>query len=241
MAIVLQSAEQAIVNNGIKVVVYGNAGLGKTMLSCTAPKPVVISAEGGLLSLRKSNIEKVFGVNQPGITYDVATIEIKTIEDLIDAFNWAQTPEADYFETICIDSLSEIGEVVLANAKKQVKDARQAYGELIEKMTDTIRKFRDLKGKNVYFAAKQTRQKDEAQGIDLYMPSMPGSRLPQELPYFVDECFCLRTGRAQDGTDFRYLQTSPDFQYQAKDRSGTLEPMEPVNLTHIFNKIKGAV
>ena len=73
---------------------------------------------------------------------------IRTVDDLTEAYNWAcSSPEAAQFDTIYIDSISEIGEVVLSNAKAQVKDPRQAYGELIEKMMVTLKAFRDLPGK----------------------------------------------------------------------------------------------
>ena len=41
---------------GIKCLVYGESGVGKTVLCSTAPDPIIISAESGLLSLRKKDI-----------------------------------------------------------------------------------------------------------------------------------------------------------------------------------------
>lgn len=212
--------------NGVKMLVYGKAGRGKTTLCATAPNPIVFSAESGLLAL--SN-------------YQVAYAEIRTIKDLQDAFAWAQTSaEAKQFQTLCLDSLSEIAEVVLTNAKGQVKDPRQAYGELIEKMSMTIREFRDLPGFHVYMSAKQEMVKDEATGVALNMPSMPGSKLGQSLPYFFDEVFQLDIGKdpATQQT-YRYLRTQPDFQNDAKDRSGRLDPIEYPDLGNIIKKITG--
>lgn len=238
MTTILKSATELAVNQGIKCMVYGRAGLGKTCLVATAPSPVLISAESGLLSLRRANLERLFGVGTEGITYDIPVIEIKTITDLVNAEIWARTSqEAKQFSTICLDSLTEIGEVVLANAKAQVKDPRQAYGELIEKMTVTIKAFRDLKGFNVYMSAKEERIKDEATGIALAGPSMPGSKLGPQLPYLFDEVFHLGKAKQQDGTEYRYLRTQPDFNNEAKDRSGALDEIEYPHLGYIFNKI----
>lgn len=212
--------------NGVKMLVYGKAGRGKTTLCATAPNPIVFSAESGLLAL--SN-------------YQVAYAEIRTIKDLQDAFAWAQSStEARQFQTLCLDSLSEIAEVVLSNAKGQVKDPRQAYGELIEKMSMTIREFRDLPGYHVYMSAKQEMVKDDASGVALNMPSMPGNKLGQSLPYFFDEVFQLDIGKdpATQQT-YRYLRTQPDFQNDAKDRSGRLDPIEYPDLGNIIKKITG--
>lgn len=223
MAIKITTAAQAAALHGVKILCYGRAGMGKTTLCATAPTPIILSAEAGLLSLRQ---------------YDIPVIEIRTIDDLQDAYQWAtESAEAAPFETICLDSLSEIAEVVLSNAKRTSKDPRQAYGELIECMGATVRAFRDLSGKHVYMSAKQESIKDETAGTTSYGPSMPGSKLGGQLPYMLDEVLRLTVGRTPDGTEYRYLQTRPDFQSEAKDRSGALEAMEEPNLTTVINKI----
>lgn len=223
MAIKITTAAQAAALHGVKILCYGRAGMGKTTLCATAPTPIILSAEAGLLSLRQ---------------YDIPVIEIRTIDDLQDAYQWAtESAEAAPFETICLDSLSEIAEVVLTNAKRTSKDPRQAYGELIERMGVTVRAFRDLSGKHVYMSAKQESIKDETAGTTTYGPSMPGSKLGGQLPYMFDEVLRLTVGRTPDGTEYRYLQTRPDFQSEAKDRSGALAAMEEPNLTTVINKI----
>lgn len=224
MALHFTTTDQSAMN-GIKVLVHGPAGIGKTRLCATAPDPIIISAEGGMLSLRHEKIP---------------VIEIGSVEELEEARLWFVTsPHAKQFKTICIDSVTEIAEKVLANAKRQVKDPRQAYGELIDKMTATVKAFRDLDGFNVYMSAKQESVKDELSGMMLFSVSMPGKTMGPAMPYLFDEVFAFRQGRTPQGVEFRYLQTSRDLQYEAKDRSGSLDLMEEPNLTKIFNKIRG--
>ena len=238
MAIQLFSSHSLAATQGVKCLVYGRSGMGKTSLCATAPAPVIISSESGLLSLRKDNIERMYGVNTQGITYDIPVIPINNVQDLIEAEQWARTsPEAQQFQTICIDSITEIAEVVLNNAKAQCKDPRQAYGELIEKMQSVIKSFRDLSGKHVYMAAKEERAKDEITGATLGVPSMPGSKLGPSLPYYFDEVFHLGLASTPDGTRYHYLRTAPDFSNDAKDRSGALDELEYPHLGHVFNKI----
>ena len=227
MAIQLTSTKVVSAQQGIKCLVYGDAGTGKTVLSSTCPTPVIISAEAGLLSLRN---------------FDIPVIEIKTLEDLEDAYQWAtESSEAKGFETVCLDSISEIAEVVLNERKRNCKDPRAAYGETNERMATTIRSFRDLFGKHVYLSAKKEYMKDDVTGTQKYMPSMPGKSLTTSLPYFFDEVFCLQIGQGQkeDNStfDYRYLQTNPNLQYHAKDRSGCLNDMEEPHLGKIFDKI----
>lgn len=238
MALEFTTTARANVAAAVKVLIYGNSGMGKTLLCATAPRPLIISAESGLLVLNKKNLEKLFGVGNPAITYDIPVIVIKTVQDLADAHAWlTSAAEAKQFDTVCIDSLSEIGETVLNNAKRQVKDPRQAYGELIEKMESVIRVYRDLPNKHVYMSAKLEPIKDGLTGIVENGPSMPGAKLGQKLPYFFDEVFKLGVNKDAQGASFRYLQTQHDLQNIAKDRSGALDVMEPPHLAHVFNKI----
>lgn len=227
--------------NGVKVLVYGEAGSGKTLLCATAPTPLIISAESGLLSLRPENLARHEQQVQRALPRDIPVITITTYLELFEVYNWCRaSTEARHFRTLCLDSVSEIAERVLAHAKSTVKDPRQAYGQLIDNTVSLIRGFRDLPGFHVYFSAKSERMKDEGTGQTYYGPSMPGKALGPALPYFFDEVFHLGIGKAGDGSKYRYLRTQPDLQYSAKDRSGSLAEIERPDLGYIFSKITGA-
>ncbi|NYT81407.1 ATP-binding protein [Alcaligenaceae bacterium] len=224
MAIQLKSTREAARTNGLKVLVYGGAGAGKTTLCKTMPgNPIIISAEGGLLSLRD---------------VDLPVIEVSKIEDVHEAYNYLMNDaDGKKFDWIALDSISEIAEVVLSYEKKNSKDARAAYGNLSEQMTDLLRAFRDLPGRNVYMSCKMERVKDEHTGAMLYSPSLPGAKLAQGIPYLFDEVLCLRAEKDPEGKLVRYLQTQPDFNYIAKDRSGALDAFELPNLADIAAKV----
>lgn len=238
MPLEFTTASREGANHGVKAMVYGGAGMGKTVLCATMPRPVMLSAESGLLSLQKVNLERIYGANQSWVTYDMPVIQIRNVSDLSEAYEWlTRSHEAKGFDSICMDSASEIAEQVLNNAKRQVKDPRQAYGELIEKMETAIRTYRDIRGKHVLITAKMEPSKDELTGIVTYGPAMPGQKLGPKLPYFFDEVFRLGVNKDPQGVDFRFLQTQPDLQHVAKDRSGMLDPMEAPNMASVLYKI----
>jgi len=210
--------------NGVKLLVYGQAGAGKTSLIRTLPNPVVFSAEGGLLSLAQDNIP---------------FIEVTDMATLTEAYKWAtESDDAKQFDSVALDSISEIAEVVLSSEKKKSKDPRQAYGALQEIIGDLIRAFRDIQGKNVYFSAKLEKQSDEL-GRMLYWPSMPGNKTGQQLPYYFDEVLALRVEKDADGQTQRALMCDSDGLWTAKDRSGRLDAWEAPDLGAIINKIGG--
>lgn len=211
--------------NGVKLLVYGQAGAGKTSLIRTLPNPIVLSAEGGLLSIQDA---------------DLPFIEVNSMDDLNEAYEWlTSSEEAAQFDSVALDSISEVAEVVLQYELKRNKDGRAAYGELNSTMQELIRSFRDLPGKHVYFSAKLEKSQDEM-GRMLYNPGMPGKSLTQGLPYFFDEVLALRVEKDAEGNTQRALMCDSDGLWAAKDRSGKLDAWEAPNLGAIIAKIGGA-
>lgn len=207
--------------NGVKLLVYGQAGAGKTSLIKTLPNPVVLSAEGGLLSIADA---------------DLPFIEISTMDDLHEAYSYVAGSD---YNSVALDSISEIAEVCLNHEKKVNKDPRAAYGSMQEQMADIIRAFRDLPNKHVMMIAKLEKTQDEM-GRVLYSPSMPGNKTGQSLPYFFDEVLALRVERDAEGNTQRALMCDSDGLWLAKDRSGKLGAWEAPDLTEIISKIGGA-
>lgn len=210
--------------NGVKLLVYGQAGAGKTSLIRTLPNPIVLSAEGGLLSIQDA---------------DLPFIEVASMDDLREAYEWvAGSNEATAFASVALDSISEVAEVVLQYELKRNKDGRAAYGELNSTMNELIRAFRDLPGKHVYMSAKLEKSQDEM-GRMLYNPGMPGKSLTQGLPYFFDEVLALRVEKDAEGNTQRALMCDSDGLWAAKDRSGKLDAWEAPDLGAIIAKIGG--
>jgi hypothetical protein len=203
----------------LKLCVYGLSGVGKTVLGSTAPKPIVLSAEKGLLSISSK---------------DIPVIEIQDLSEVKEAIMLLRK-EKVVFSTLVLDSLSELGEVYISKILPSYKDPRQAYGVLADQMLLTTRYLRDLP-KHIVVICKQEVYKDEMSGSTYYRPASPGQAFTQQIPHLFDEVLCLRMGK-KDKKVYRYLQTQPDPQYTAKDRSGKLSIEEPPDLSYIFEKI----
>lgn len=207
-------------SDGVKAVVFGGSGVGKTRLCATAPNPLIFSAEHGLLSLRKEK---------------VPYIEIDTYKKLWEAAKWTQSTEAKKYGTFCLDSLSEIAEVVLGEEMKKTADPRKAYGNTQQEMYNLIRYFRGLENKNVVMIAKEMLV--DVGTAKCAVAIMPSEKLQAQLPYFFDLVLHLYVGvDPSNGQRFTAFHTQSSINWQAKDRSGNLAAIEYPDLTQLFLK-----
>lgn len=218
-----QYTNQIDTSQGVKFVVYGEAKTGKTRLAATLPSPFIFSTERGLLSLRAERIPYA---------------NINTIDELVEAYIWAtSSKEANAYRSIVLDSISDMGEIVLAaEAKKHGKNGFGKWTETSDKIMQMYRDFRNIQRKHVYFIAKQEWDKDDV-GQTKFRPSMPGKELTKQLPYMFDGIFQLCTFRTAEGQLYNALRTRRDNLNEAGDRSGKLLEWEEPHLGKIIQKI----
>jgi len=218
----IKSTKQLANLSYMNAIIYGVSGIGKTVLCSTAPNPLLLSAEQGLLSLAGKDID---------------TVDINGLDEIHEAYKFLKNEEHKY-DSVCFDSISEIAEKILVAYKKEERDPRAAYGRMADEIIAIVRKFKALP-MHVFFIAKQGRIEDAFSGKTNYGPSYPGQVLTQNLSYHLDLVLAMRMGK-HEGKQFRYLQAKPDIQYEAKDRSGCLSSKEKPDLSILVDKIKAA-
>jgi hypothetical protein len=211
----------------LNILIHGPSGAGKTYLAKTTgdlERTLVVAAEPGLLTLRD---------------VDIPVVEVTSVKQLQAVHRWLYQ-EAARWRWVIFDSLSEVAEAALAEARAQTRDGRKAYGDMGDQIVALIKGYRDLP-LNVVMLCKQQRIQDESGHIS-YAPSLPGKRISEQVPYLFDEVFALRAEPGEPGPDgrpvvSRYLQTACDGTYEAKDRSGVLDLWEAPDLAHIERRI----
>lgn len=223
MALQWSTTDKEAQTHGIKMLVYGRAGMGKTRFCGTAPSPLIISAEAGLLTLRRQKLP---------------VLVVSSIQDVWDAYTWCQTKaKAAGIQTICLDSISEITEKTLVAAKKRTSDGRAAYGDMATQTVELVKAFRDLHGFNCIVTAKEETRTDPITNVTRAGPTAPGQQVGPALPYLFDEVFHAHTMTDNAGKLHHVLRTHASFSADAKDRSGVLDELEYPDATHIINKI----
>ena len=206
------------------VLVYGGSKVGKTVLSATTNKPVIISSEGGLMSIAD---------------YNIKVLKVATLQDFKDAYEWVLA-SGDKYKTSILDSITDIADAILFDFMQKNNDQRKAYHKLQLEVAALIRKFRDMDKDTVFIASQDFYE--NASGLECYRPCMPGKKMTAALPFFFDQVLCLRLGEKKVGKDetriYRYLQTAPSVTHLAGDRSRKLNPKERTDLSMVLAKIK---
>lgn len=212
-----------------KILTYGLPQVGKTRMIGTLPsdRVFVVAAEPGLITLKGKGIKGCL---------------VTTMKEITEAYVWLErSNEAKDIEYVCVDSISEVGDICLDEEERNGSDVRTVYGNMLKRIRKIIRLFRDLPEKHLYMTARQSRVQDE-QSRMFFGPDMPGQKLAPMMPYWFSEVFCLRNVEVGDGDDSvvkPMLQTKGDMNYVAGDRSDSLAPFEEPDLGALITKICG--
>lgn len=223
----------------LNMLVYGDPGVGKTVLAGSASvveemSPVLfIDVEGGTFSIRD---------RYPG----VSTVRVQSWSDMQKVYNELYAMKHGY-KTVVLDSLTEIQKFSMYNIMLQVAKenpdrdpdipAMRDWGKNIEQIRRMVRGFRDLPMHTVFTALARV-EKDTKTGALKTMPYLSG-KLSSEVAGFLDIVVFMYRKLVEGQLERVILTTATEGQV-AKDRSDKL-PAVVLNPTmqDIFDYING--
>lgn len=257
---IIKASERMKERGGIKAVILGPSGVGKTTLLKTLPEKTTLffDLEAGSLAVEGWQGDEV----RPRTWEDCRTLAV-----LISGPNPALRDDQPYsqahfnhvnkdgaaeqfahYATIFIDSITVAGRLCFQWAQGQPEafsersgkpDTRGAYGLHGREMLAWLSCLQQARNRNVIFVGILD-QKEDDYGRTQWVPQIEGSKVGRELPGIVDEVITYQELQTEDGAKFRGLVcTSPNsWGYPAKDRSGRLDMIEKPHLAELFEKIK---
>lgn len=210
---------------GVKALIYGPPGGGKTPLISSAPAPLLMVIEPGMLSMRSSVI--------PAFALQNDMRDPVAAGDELDGYyDWyCKSQNAQQYHTWAFDSISQIAEVYLARAHIKLKDGRAAYGKMADDVLKWINLLYYTRQKHVVLLAKQGIENNKAR------PYFPGKELNTVIPHLFDEVLQLALHVVPGRGEVKALRTSDAFDASARDRSGRLDAFEYPDLSQVFTKI----
>jgi len=257
---IVQGVDRAVDQRGIKGVIAGVAGIGKTSLLRTLPaeKTLFINVEAGDLSV----------AGWPGDELRVRDWELaRDVTCWIGGVNPAVRADHPYgahhykrvcaefgdpgvlgkYDTIFIDSITVLARLCLQWCKAQPQamtangkpDTRAAYGLLGLEMITWLTHLQHVPHKNVWLVGILDRRHDEL-NRPFFALQLEGSKTALELPGIVDQVITMAEVKGDDGKPKRAFicTTINPYGYPAKDRSGRLDTIEEPHLGQLMEKIR---
>ena len=202
MSLIKKPNELAQTKIKLKGLIYGQPGIGKTSLSLSSPKPLLIDFDNGLRRVDKQ--------------YQTDSVQIESYQDLL---NILTKENIDNYETIIIDTLGKMIDRIgdwLAESNPKVK---QGDGQLSMKGWGNVKfefqrllKLLDAQNKSVIFVAHEKEEKvnDEV----MKRPDVAGSSgkdIVKELDFMG--YMSIKNGK-------RTIDLAPNEAYYAKNSLG---------------------
>lgn len=215
--------------------IYSDSGVGKTTLAATAPKPMFLDSNQGLLSIE----------GKPGLEH-VRGTRVTTLAQLDRAYdNFTGTGRKDWrrYETAVIDHFDDIQALVLDQLAEDAaaRDPRRAdevtqreWGIMGNRLRRILRQYKRLKmHKILIFSVGVDKETGKM------CPQLQGG-LRQQLPFYCDFIGYLRIGKG----GHRYLHLEPTERYIAKcrpwwwtERKMKIDFDDPKVLTTFFERV----
>ena len=189
------------INSTIKMLVYGQPGIGKSTLALSAPQPVLFDFDGGISRVNKA--------------HQCPTLQVKSWDEALAALDELEKGEVSC-KTIVIDTagkmLDYMSDYIMRNdPKMKMRDgslALKGYGQRKVMFTNLIKRI-SLMGKNVVFVAHEKEDKDG--DVRRVRPDMSGSSLGDLIKELDLVGYMQAYGRE------RTICWTPNEQYYAKN------------------------
>ena len=263
MALPIIGADERLAQRkGIKGVIFGRSGIGKTSLLWTlnASTTLFLDLEAGDLAVEGLEIDTLrprtwkecrdfavfIGGPNPALREDQPYSQAHFDEV---CGRYGDPAVIGKYETVFIDSITVAGRLCFQWCRGQPEafsektgkpDIRGAYGLHGREMIAWLIHLQHTRGKNVIFVGVLDEKLDDF-NRRVFAPQIDGSKTGLELPGIVDEVLTLAEIKDEAGKPYRAFvcQTLNPWGFPAKDRSGRLSVVEEPHLGRLFEKIRG--
>jgi len=259
-AIKIISADQRKAERrGVKALIVGPPGVGKTSLLRTLPNPADVAfleAEAGDLSVIDVPIDQIRLVDWPtarniGVRISGPNPSYPPTACYSEAHYRAVGGELDNlkkYNTLFIDNITAVSRLCFRWCEQQPesfsertgkKDVRGAFGLLAREMIAWLNQLQHARDMHVIFVGILERNVDDF-NVATWQLQCDGAKTSRELPGIIDVVVTYQFLDFGDGKppERGFVCTNPNpWGYPAKDRSGRLDQIEQPHLGAILRKL----
>ena len=254
------SADERLRNaRGVKFLILGPTGVGKTTLARTIDEPasvLFVDIDHGDLAIQDLKIDTVqidywpaardlacrIGGPHPGYaaTHTYSSAHHSAVGGALE--------NLERYRVVFVDGLTALSRLSYSWSEQQpecfarngTKDTRAAYGLHAREMLAWLFQMQRARNTHVVYTGILERVTDELNRFTGYELQAEGAKVPREIGAVVDEFIIYEFLNFGDGKSPTrgFVCTSPNaWSYPAKDRSGRLQQVEPPHLGKLIAKI----
>lgn len=209
--------------SGVKCIIYGSAGCGKTPLVTTASNALYVAIEHGQVSLQGTNVPAVVAYDLPQFYQFIEWMD--------------KSDEAKQYSTFFIDSASRFCSLVLDEelAKKSKSgekvNGQAAYGEMAKRVLKMFHLLNNMQNRNIVMLAQQDTKPEQSR------PYFEGNEIDTKIPHLFDGVFHLGHHDIPERGLTYSLQMRETSKHFARCRFNAAADYEAANLDYLFNKL----
>lgn len=261
---IIPAGERLREKRGIKGVIFGKSGIGKTSLLWTldAQKTLFFDLEAGDLAVQGWEGDAIrpktwqecrdFAVFIGGANPALLTHQPFSQAHFEAVCKQYGNPRIlDKYDTLFIDSLTVTGRLCLQWCRSQPQalsdrtgkeDTRTVYGLHGQEMIAWLTHLQHTRHKNIWLVGTLDEKLDEF-SRKIFSPQIEGSKTSNELPGIFDQIITMAEVPKAAGIPSRafFNHTMNDYGFPAKDRSGRLDMLEEPHLGKLMRKIQGPI
>lgn len=256
---IITADERMKQRRGVKALILGPAGVGKTSLLKTIDhtSTLFVDLEAGDLAVQDVPVDQMrpqtweecrdLACFLAGPNQNVRARDLYGADHYERAVARFGSPDSlKKYSTIFIDSITVAGRLCFAwceqqpesfNAKGE-KNLLGCYGLHGRELIQWITRLQHARAQNVVFVCLLEEKEDDFKRKS-WGAQIDGSKAGREMPGIVDEVITFAIIYPDEGDPYRAFVCSPENQwgFPAKDRSGRLDPIEKPHLGELFDKL----
>ncbi len=218
--------------NGVAILIYGIAGVGKTYLASHFPQPALFVDGGkGLLTLQQFKINMDY-------------IKISKYTDILDTVEYINSCETGKYRTLIWDDLGSMAEAILdeivsTKARSETAsliDYKLIVARLRTNLLNHLRTWR-TKFEFTIVTTMVTSIQNPETGAVIGAPSVIGRKLPDIVPCLFDEVWRMEATSMGDKLQ-RNIMTVPEGFFVAESHLGLPNKLSPEELLEVLIKDK---
>src|SRR6516164_71202 len=207
---IIGADERLAERRGVKALIVGPAGVGKTSLLRTVDpaRTLFVDVEAGDLSVQDVPVDTIrlddwpaardlaCRIGGPNPSFPLTACYSQAHYEAVGG----PLENLERYDTIFVDSITAVSRLSFRWVEQQPeafsertgkKDTRGAYGLLGREMINWFHQLQHARGKNVIFVAILEKVVDELNGTT-WQPQMEGARTGRELPGILDELITMQ-------------------------------------------------